>query len=110
MNTTQKVKQKTIMTLMIKPACQKASYEMSRYRWNILGLCQVRSWKNFGETSTQEGHKLYFSGKELEGKHEQGVGFLDHKDIVNTVMGCRPVSNKLITIRLRASPFNITII
>ena len=25
-------------------------------------------------------------------------------------MGCRPVSSRLITIRLRASPFNITII
>ena len=36
-------------------------------------------------------------------------GFL-HKDIVNTVMGCRPVSSRLITIRLRAAPFNITIV
>ena len=27
-----------------------------------------------------------------------------------TVMGCRPVSSKLITIRIRASPFNIKII
>ena len=80
---------------------------MSRYRWNILGLCEVR-WENFGETSTDEGHKLYFSGKEE--KHVHGVGFLVHKDIVNTVMGYRPVSSRLIVIRLRASVFNITII
>ena len=80
---------------------------MSRYRWNILGLCEVR-WENFGETSTEEGHKLYFSGKEE--KHVHGVGFLVHKDIVNTVMGCRPVSSRLIVIRLRASVFKITII
>ena len=33
-----------------------------------------------------------------------------HKDIVNTVMECRPVSSRLITIRLRAVPFNITIV
>ena len=32
------------------------------------------------------------------------------KDIVNTVMGCRPVSSRLITIRLRAVPFNISIV
>ena len=38
------------------------------------------------------------------------VGFLVHKDIVNTVIGCRPVSSRLITIRLRAVPVNITII
>ena len=42
--------------------------------------------------------------------HEHGVGFLVHKDIVKTVMGCRPVSSRLITIRLRAAPFNITIV
>ena len=42
-------------------------------------------WKNFGETTTEEGHKVFFSGK--EDKHERGFGFLVHKDIVNTVMG-----------------------
>ena len=73
----------------------------------ILGLCKMR-WKNFGETTTEEGHKVFFSGK--EDKHEHGIGFLVHDDIVNTVMGCRPVSSRLITIRLRAVPFNITIV
>ena len=29
---------------------------------------------------------------------------------MNTVMGCRPVSSRLIAIRLRADPFNITIV
>ena len=65
-------------------------------------------WKNFGETTTEEGHNVFLSGKEE--KHEHGVGFLVDKDIVNTVMGCRPVSSRLITIRLRALPFNITIV
>ena len=51
---------------------------------------------------------LFFSG--TEDKHEHGVGFLVHKDIVNTVMGCRPVSSRLITIGLRAVPLNITIV
>ena len=56
---------------------------MGRYRWNILGLCKIR-WKNFGETTTEEGHKIFFSGK--EDKHKHDIGFLVHKDIVNTVM------------------------
>ena len=73
---------------------------MGRYRWNILGLCEMR-WKNFGKTATEEGHKVFFSGK--ENKHEFGVGFFVHKDIVNTVMGCCPVSSRLITIHLRQS-------
>ena len=55
---------------------------MSRYRWKILGLCEVR-WKNFGEISTQEGHKFFFSGKEV--KQKQGVGFL--KTLTSTKRG-----------------------
>ena len=51
-------------------------------------------WKNFDETTTEEGHKVFFSGK--EDKHEHCVEFLVHEDIVNTVMGCRPVSSRLI--------------
>ena len=58
--------------------------------------------------STDDGHKVYFSGE--EGKHEYGVGFLVHKDVVGAVSGCQPVSSRLISIRLRAAPFNITII
>ena len=63
-------------------------------------------WKNFGKTTTEEGHKVFFTGK--EDKHEHGAGVLVHKDIENTVMGCHPVSSRLITICLRAVPFNIT--
>ena len=70
-------------------------------------LCKMR-WKNFGEKTTEEGQKVFFSGK--EDKHEHGVGFLVHKNVVNTVMGCRPVSSWLITIRSRAVPFNIIIV
>ena len=65
-------------------------------------------WKTSGKTTTEEGHKVFFSRK--EDKHKHGVGFFVHKDIMNTVMGCHSVSSKLITISLRAVPFNITIV
>ena len=95
-------------TRTLRPAgkLQELTHEMDRYIWNILGLCEMK-WKNIGETTTEEGHKVFFSGK--EDKHEHGVAFLAQKDIVNTVMGCRPVSSRLITICLRVVPFNITI-
>ena len=80
---------------------------MTRYNWNILGLCESRLLKA-GEESTQEGHRLYWSC--LEDTHEQGVGFIVIKNTVNCVMHCCPISSRLIIIRLRASPFNITII
>ena len=43
-------------------------------------------------------------------KHEHTIGFLVHMNIVNTVMGCCPVSSRLNTINLRAVPFNIIIV
>ena len=94
-------------TLRAAGKLQELTHEMDSYRWNILGPIEMR-WKNFGETTTEEGHKVFFSRK--EDKHEHGVGFLVHKDIVNIVMGCRPVSSTLIAIRLRAVPFNITVV
>ena len=72
-----------------------------------MGLCEMR-WKNFGEMSTDGRHKVYFIGE--EDRHEYGVGFLVHKDVVDAVLGCQPVSSRLISIRLTAAPFNITII
>ena len=65
-------------------------------------------WKTSGEIPTDGGHRVYFSRN--EDKHERGVGFLVHKDIVKSVIGCRPVSSRLMTVQLRASPLNITII
>ena len=44
-------------------------------------------YENFGEMSTDDGHKVYFSGE--EGRHEYGVGFFVHKDVVDAVLGCR---------------------
>ena len=66
-------------------------------------------WENFGETTTEESMR-FSSVEKKENKHEPGVGFLVHKDTVNTVMGCRPVSSTLITICPRAVHFNITIV
>ena len=65
-------------------------------------------WKNLGKRTTEERHKVFFSGK--EDKHEHGIGFLVHMGIGNTVMGCQPVYSRLITICLRAVPFNITVV
>ena len=90
----------------LKPAekLERLTHAMSRYLWNIVGLCEMR-WKTFGEMSTDYGHKVYFSGE--EGRHEYVVGFHMHKSYVDAVLGCQPVSSGLISIRLRAAPFNI---
>ena len=89
-------------TLWAAGTLKKLTHEKDRYRWNILWLCEMR-WKHFNETTTEEEHKVFISGK--EDKFEHGVGFI--KDIVTAVMGCHPVSSKLISIYLRAIPVTI---
>ena len=71
-------------TLRTAGKLQELTHKTDRYRWNILVLCEMR-WKNFGKETTEEGHMVFFSEKD---KQEHGVGFLVHKDIVNTVRGC----------------------
>eukprot|EP00794_Sanderia_malayensis_P008574 gene8574-biopygen6861 len=65
-------------------------------------------WLSSGEMVTEQGHKIWFSGKEK--RHEEGVGFLLHKDTVRAVMECEPISSRMIRIRLSANPRNLTII
>ena len=89
----------------LKP--EELIHAMVRYRSNILGLCEM-GWKNFSEMSSDDVHKVYFSGE--DDRQEFGVGFLVYKDMLNAVLGCRPVSSSLILILMRAATFNITII
>ena len=96
-----------VRTLRPAGKLEQLTHAMGRYHWNIVGLCEMR-WKNIGEMSTDDGHNVYCSGE--ADRHEYGVGFLVHKDIASAVLGCRPVSRRLISIRLGAAPFNITII
>ena len=49
-------------TLRAVGKLQELTHEMDRYRWNILGICEMK-WKNFGKTTTEEGNKVFFSGK-----------------------------------------------
>ena len=72
-----------VRTLRPAGKLEQLTHAMSRYHWNTVGLSEMR-WKNFGEMSTDDGHKVYFSGE--EGKHEYGVGFLAHKDVVGAVL------------------------
>lgn len=96
-----------VQTLTADGKLEELANEMDQYYWNIIGISELR-WKAIGETSTDVGHKLYISGK--EDKNQHWVSFLVHKDTMDTLMGCRPVSSSLITICMRATPFNITII
>ena len=96
-----------VRTLSQLGKLKELTHEMEYYNWHILGLCETR-WKNSGEVQTDDGHKFYYSGE--DDRHANGVGFLVHKSIQSAVLGCQHISSRIITIRLRAKPLNITII
>ena len=96
-----------VRTLRRAGRVEELIHEMDKYRWNILGLSELR-WKGSGEITVDNNHKLFYSGK--EDKHEYGVGFLVNKEMVNTVISCTPISSRIILLRVKATPFNITII
>lgn len=51
---------------------KELEHELKQYQWDIVGLSEVR-WTGFGETITEDSHKIWNSGK--ESRHEHGVDF-----------------------------------
>lgn len=78
---------------------KELTHELERYRWDILALAEVR-WTSFGETTTEEGHKLWFSGEDC--RHQHGVGFIVNKSKIKSIINCTPISSRLISIRIAA--------
>ena len=69
---------------------------MDRYSWNVLGLGEVR-WPGVGEIITDEGHKMWYNGEER--RREKGAAILVHKKSLSSVMECRPVYSRIISVR-----------
>lgn len=96
-----------VRTLYAPGKLENVEYELEKYEWHVVGLVETR-WTGFGEQTTQQGHRFWFSGEDT--KRERGVGLLVHKKVVPSVIECTPVSSRFITMRLSAQPFNISII
>ena len=79
---------------------------LSQYKWDTVGLAETR-WTGEGETSTEEGHKIWYS--EEREKHQHGVAFIVRKEITDCVISCTPVNSRIISIRIAAKPINITV-
>ena len=84
-----------VRTLYTPGELEELTHTLKRYKWNVLGLCEMR-WKEMGKTTTHKGHKIYFSGR--DDRHKEDMGFLVHKNTIRIAMECRPVSSRLITI------------
>ena len=61
-----------------------------------------------GEKATGDGHTFCYNGR--EDKHEHGVVVFVHGNTFNSVLGFHSIPCRICTIRLRASPFAITMV
>lgn len=78
--------------------------EMKRYRWDILGLSEVR-WTGSGEVN---GCEMIWSGDDTE--HQRGVGFLLSSRARMALLGYKPVNSRMIVARFSGQPFNVSVI
>ena len=74
--------------------------EMNRLAWNVVGISELR-WTGIGEYTSQDGHKIWYAGE--ENKHEKGVGILVNKNVSQAVSECKPISSRIIAIRLNGT-------
>ena len=66
--------------------------EISRIKWNILGLSEVRRKGKGNIILNNTGHTLYYSGSD-EQRH--GVGFMVNKNIAHNVISFRGLSDRV---------------
>jgi len=71
-------------------------------RINCLGLCEVR-WTENGQFRKNNKTVIYSGGHE----HQRGVALILDKRLSKSVSGCWPKSDRLLNVKLKASPFNI---
>ena len=69
---------------------EELSRELDRYRWDVIGLSEIR-WLGTGEETTDNGHTLLYSGQEKLKRHE--VGFLIRKELINSILDYNMISS-----------------
>ena len=79
--------------------------EMERLKIDIMGIAELR-WPGAGEIITGEGNKVLYSGGETPNR---GVGIIMKRIIANKLIGCWPVSDRIIMMKLKGTPFNINV-
>jgi len=79
--------------------------EMDRMGLQALGLCEIR-WTGAGEIVKDNNH-LFYSGGDT---HQHGVGLILNRDFSKSVLSFWPKSERLLQVKLKASPFNLNII
>lgn len=84
---------------------ENVKQEMEMLDVNILGICETR-WKNNRDFLSDESRVIYSDGQ----KYERGVGIILDKEKSKCAMGYWQLSDRVLLVKLRGRPFNISII
>ena len=82
--------------------------EMRRYNLDILGISETR-WTCSGRFRSISGESVLYSGRS-DNMHHEGVAFILKKGISDSIIDWKPVSSRIIKIRLKGQQVNTTII
>jgi len=80
--------------------------EMARVNVDILGISELK-WTGMGEFNLDD-HYIYYCGQ--ESLRRNGVAIVVNKRVRNAVLGCNLKNDRMISVRFRGKPFNITVI
>ena len=81
--------------------------EMADHDLGCLGLSETR-WTGKGHFVTDLGSTVIYSG--LEDKKASGVAVMLDRMRAKSLLGYNPISDRILTVRLAAKPWNVTII
>ena len=80
--------------------------EMARVNVDILGISKLK-WTGMGEFNSDD-HYIYYCGQ--ESLRRNGVAITVNKRVQNAVLGCNLKNDRMISVRFKGKPFNITVI
>ena len=72
---------------------------------NILGISKLK-WTGMGEFNSDD-HFIYYC--EQESLRRNGVAIIVNKRVQNAVIGCNLKNDRMISVRFKGKPFNITV-
>ena len=78
---------------------------MARMNVNILGISKLK-WTGMGEFNSDD-HFIYYC--EQESLRRNGVAIIVNKRVQNAVIGCNLKNDRMISVRFKGKPFNITV-
>ena len=79
--------------------------ELNHMKIDIIGTTETR-WTDTGKIVKDDYTMIYSGGEE----HKNGVGLILRNAVAKSLIGYRPISDRVIVVKLQAKPFNIYMI